>query len=577
MFKPNPLYAADAYKPGHIFMLAPGTTRLYGTWIPRSVKYAPKGVTKILSAGQQYTWRFIHDLFEECFFGGGMRKIIDNPEDKEKRPKLILTHKEVLKRKALQFAKDMTGVIGMPYNGDHFEALWDLGYLPLRVKSLPEGIETGTNIPHMTIINTVDGYAWLPLFLETFISNTAWKIPTAASTALAYRRNATKAVMETDPENEWFIDYACHDFSARGLDGIDSQIHVGLGHAMAFRGSDTLMAIPASRYYYGVNEDEVPINSVIASEHSVTCTQLFYYESKLKAGELNNRIEEYYAFDTPCEGSVEKPDYLAIAEWLNMEDWLQRFPQGILSYVADTFDLWKLITYILPRLKDKIIARDGKLVIRPDSGNPTDIICGTVIHNKDYKQYPKSPTGSGVIELLWDIFGGQGTSTGYKRLDSHIGAIYGDSITIDRQIEIYHRLKQKGFAATNIVLGIGSFTYQYNTRDTLGWAAKASWFEVEILEGPPEFSCEGVRKEAFNIFKDPITDDGIKKSLKGLVSVIERYTENPDGVTKSEYFAQTECSPEEEAQGLLQVIYEDGKFYNLTTLSQIRERIKKIS
>lgn len=102
-------------------------------------------------------------------------------------------------------------------------------------------------------------------------------------------------------------------------------------------------------------------------------------------------------------------------------------------------------------------------------------------------------------------------------------------------------------------MGIGSFTYQFNTRDTLGFAAKGSWFETN----------EG----SFDIYKDPITDDGTKKSIKGLVRV--DYDENGEIVL----FPQQTI--EEENQGLLQVIFEDGKFYNVTTLSEIRERILK--
>ena len=107
MFKINPLYLTDGYKVGHKAMLAEGASKLYGTWIPRSVKYAPKGITKIVSFGQQLTWRYIHDVFEEYFFQV-------NAGFKDPKP-------------ALQFAKDMSLYLGMEYDGKHFEELWDLG------------------------------------------------------------------------------------------------------------------------------------------------------------------------------------------------------------------------------------------------------------------------------------------------------------------------------------------------------------------------------------------------------------------------------------------------------------------
>jgi nicotinamide phosphoribosyltransferase len=215
------------------------------------------------------------------------------------------------------------------------------------------------------------------------------------------------------------------------------------------------------------------------------------------------------------------------------------------------------------------MARDGKLVIRPDSGDPVDIICG--LENKvleegvGYKEeYKESPEYKGVIELLWDIFGGTINEEGYKVLDPHIGAIYGDSITLDRQIQIYERLAAKGFATTNIVLGIGSYTYQMNTRDTLGFAAKGAWFEVE----------ENGTKVGYDIYKDPITDDGTKKSLKGLIRVDEvSVTSEETGITYTKYEVKTQCTPEQEEGGILQTIYENGKFYNQTTLTEVRSKL----
>ena len=413
MFKAFAGYYSDGYKTSHPAMLAPGTSRLYGTWIPRSLKHAPKGVKKILSAGHQLAVRWLHDEWTENFFNQPFEA-------------------------AESFGKDMSMYLGMEYNAQHFYDLHKLGYLPMRIKALPEGIETLPNIPHQTFINTVDGFGWLTLFNETIISSLSWKPATSATIALQYRRKATEWVMKTDPANAWLIPFMCHDFSARGLSPWD-MLASGLGHAMSFRGSDTLVVIPAARYFYNEPMNEVCINSVNASEHSVSTTKIF-----------------------------------TVGEQQMIADWLQIFPKGILSIVSDTFDLWKLITEYLPANKEAIMARDGKLVIRPDSGDPVDIICGTNTGHHGVNAWydeTKNTTSEvkGVIELLWDIFGGTINEQGYKVLDSHIGAIYGDSITLDRQIQIYERLAAKGFASTNIVLGVGSFTYQYNTRDTFGF------------------------------------------------------------------------------------------------------------
>lgn len=445
MYRSNPLYCADGYKVGHPLMIAKNTSREYWTWIPRSLKYMPQNIDKIMSAGQQITWRYIHSIFQESFF--------NQPIDV-----------------AQKFVKDMSSYLMMEYNFDGFEKLHKLGYLPVKIKALPEGIFTKQNIPHMTGINTVDGYAWLGLFLETLVSKLSWQCPTAATIGFQYKKNAVKYTKLTDPENLWFTDFMCHDFHSRGGNPYTS-IAVGLGHSFSNKGGDTLDVIPASRYYYDFDENDVPVYSVNASEHSVTCTGIFYYERLLREGKLNNEIEWYYSFKgVPSDGSIENPDYLAIAECLNLRDWLKKFPKGILSVVSDTMDLWKVITHILPRLKDIIMAREGKLVIRPDSGDPVDIICGLNTgkysgqfsdENSFYEFFKdgvspyRKEEFKGVIELLWDIFGGEITSTGYKRLDSHIGAIYGDSITLERQVQIYQRLMIKRFAVTNIILGVG--------------------------------------------------------------------------------------------------------------------------
>lgn len=274
MFKINSLYLTDGYKVGHKAMLAPNTTKLYGTWIPRSTKHAPKGVDKIVSFGQQLAWRWLHDEFEENFFFNQVRNESRNYEMSGGVEASKICDIRALKAKALKFVEDMSLYLGMEYDGKHFEELWDLGYLPIKVKSLPEGVETPANVPHMTFVNTVDGFAWLTLYLETIVSSLAWKPSTSATLALRYKRTMIEWVKKTDPNNMWLIDFMAHDFSARGLSPWD-MVSSGLGHATSFKGSDTLAVIPAARYFYGVGENEMPIFSVNASEHSVSCTKIF--------------------------------------------------------------------------------------------------------------------------------------------------------------------------------------------------------------------------------------------------------------------------------------------------------------
>jgi nicotinamide phosphoribosyltransferase len=292
--------------------------------------------------------------------------------------------------------------------------------------------------------------------------------------------------------------------------GLEAAQLSAAGHLLSFTGTDTIPTIDFLETYYNADSDKELIGgSVAATEHSVMCMGTDVGEQDT----FKRLITEVY-------------------------------PKGIVSIVSDTWDLWKVLTEYLPQLKEEVLAREGKVVIRPDSGNPVDIICGD----------PKATTlaaQKGVIELLWEIFGGTTNAKGFKELDSHIGAIYGDSITLERATQICERLKQKGFASTNVVLGIGSFTYQYNTRDTFGFAMKATYGEVE-----------GMGRE---IYKDPITDDGTKKSAKGLLQVLKE---------NDTYILKDQISWEEEQQGALKVVYKNGKLLVDWSLQEIRDQLK---
>ncbi len=240
-----------------------------------------------------------------------------------------------------------------------------------------------------------------------------------------------------------------------------------------------------------------------------------------------------------------KEDIKTVAELCFVKDLITEvYPTGIVSIVSDTFDLWKVISFILPELKNIILERDGKVVIRPDSGDPVKIICG------DDKQ--KGSAKKGLIECLWDIFGGSVNGKGYKVLDSHIGAIYGDSITLDRCKSICQKLKDKGFASTNMVYGIGSYTYQYNTRDSFGFALKSTMCMID-----------GIQK---NIYKNPKTDDGVKKSNKGVVAILK----NEDG-----YVCIDELMVRDNVEDKMRDVFVDGKLFIDDSLAEIRERIKQ--
>ena len=388
-------------------------------------------------------------------------------------------------------------------------------------------------------------------YLETFISTEVWPLITNATIANEYReifdRWALKTVGNTD-----FVPIQGHDFSMRGMFGAEAARMSGLAHLTSFCGTDTIPSYLDAQYYYdsGKNDWEgfpertegIVATSVPATEHSVQC-----------------------AHYNPKDG-----DELAYLDHM-----LNTFPDApVLSIVCDGFDFWKFITEVLPQRKDAIMARDGKVVIRPDSGSIVHIITGwdrNEMKKKHWDNYSKAEK-DGAIKTLYNIFGGTINDKGYIELDPHIGLIYGDSVTLQIANEVCERLAHQGFASTNWVAGIGSYTYQFNTRDSHGQAIKATYVEfTQDVFGHPD---EGVRQlvKGKAIFKDPKTGDGMKKSAKGLLSI--GVSINPEDTSQGGYELRDEVTWEEEKGGYLQVILEDSELRNQVTLQQIRETLR---
>jgi nicotinamide phosphoribosyltransferase len=488
--KTSPILLKDGYKVGHKFQYPEGTTLVYSNLTPR--KSRSNEVNEIVFFGLQYFVKeYLIHQYDEYFF---------------KRPKA-----EVLK----EYARRMDNYLGKDsITYKHIGDLHDLGYLPLEIKALPEGDLVPMKVPIFTIKNTLPEFFWLTNMLETVLSAILWKPCTSATTAFEYLRTFTRYARETVGKELSFIPWQGHDFSFRGMSGIEDAVMSGAGHLLSFAGTDTIPAIEFLEQYYNSDcEKELIGGSVPATEHSVMC--------------MGTQGEEIKTFERLIS---------------------EVYPSGIVSIVSDTWDFWQVITEFLPELKARILAREGKVVIRPDSGDPVKIIVGD----------PDAPAGSpeykGAIECMWETFGGTITEKGFKLLDGHIGLIYGDSITTERQLAILEGLKQKGFASYNVVLGIGSYTYEYVTRDTFGFAMKATYGEVNGL--------------GRDIFKSPKTDDGTKKSAKGLMQV---YRDPATG----RLTLKDQCTWEEEGQGELKTVFKDGKLTVDWTLAEIRERVRK--
>lgn len=498
----------DGYKVGHGSMYANGTTKVYSNLTPRSDKIYKRNSTEfydgnLVFVGAQGAVQEIKELWDETFFSKPKDKVIG------------------------KYASRMAGYLGGEVAAtQQLSDLHDLGYLPLEFKALPEGSLVPMGIPVITITNTVPSAFWLVNYLETVISNLTWKTATNATIAREYKKICQHFAQITGTD-DFTVSIQCHDFSERGMSGPEDAARAGFAHLTSFIGTDTLPAMDYAEDYYDA-EGLIAI-SVPATEHAVATNNILSIENSL-THDMASRLE---------------------AEQIFMKSLItEKYPTGIVSYVADSFDFWSVVTEILPNLKDVITSREsngvapGKLVIRPDSGDPVKVVCG------DEESPVDSPEYKGAIQCLWETFGGTTTETGYKLLDSHIGLIYGDSITTKRALEILTQLEAKGFASGNVVFGVGSYTYQCNTRDTFGFAVKATYSVVKDV--------------AVNIFKDPKTDSK-KKSAKGLLKV----EKDIDG----KYTLIDQVSLVVEAEGELKTIFKDGKLLNRVTLDTIRSRL----
>ncbi len=499
----NNLLISDAYKQSHIVQYPENTSLIYSNWTPRSDRLAKTKRGVVVFGIQAFLTKITED-FHKNFFS----------KDK----------KEVVK----SFKEEYTRFFGTEPNTKHVEELWNYGCLPIKVKALPEGTMCPIGVPMLTIVNTQPKFYWFTNFLETIMSTELWLPMTSATIAKEYSKYLN-IWAEANCDNKDHIPFQAHDFSMRGMSGLGAAKASGAGHLLSFLGTDTIPAVSyLEEYYYAKTSVPLIGTSIPATEHSVMS--------------MGTRDDELGTFRNLIT---------------------KTYPTGILSIVSDTWDLWKVITEYLPKLKDEILARDGKIVIRPDSGDPVKIICGDRELRKlnDTPRSKNGPAAFGVIELLWEIFGGTINSKGFKVLDPHIGTIYGDSITLERANSICEKLHAKGFAASNIVFGIGSYTYQYNTRDVYGFAMKATYGEIrtELPEGM-------FITEERAIYKDPITDNGEKKSLKGLLQVYKE---------EGTYKVKDNCTWEEENTGELKLIYKDGRFVYQTNLKKIRDNLKK--
>lgn len=398
------------------------------------------------------------------------------------------------------------------YKIDKIESLHKLGYLPIEIVALPEGTIVPMHVPMFGITNTHKDFAWLPQSLESLISAEMWHPMLAATVGMTYRGIVNH-----------YYDLTCEDniprskalgaFDFRGEECLESAVKAGAGWCLSFLNTATVPTIPylEKNYFCDCTKESVAYGSP-STEHSVMCSN--------------------YAVDG---------DEITLLRRLLTEI----YPNTSFSAVLDSYDYWNIIDNILPQLKTEIMNHNGCMLMRGDSGDCVEVVTKTVFK-------------------LWEEFGGTINSKGYKVLDPHVKAIYGDSITVQRCEEIYKILMENGFSCSNVALGVGSFSFQCIeedgflkpfTRDTFSSCIKATYCEID---GKP-----------FPIFKNP-KDGGFKKSQKGCCRV---YTRCDGSIYYEDELTWEQATDYEKRGNMLIPVFKDGELLKEQSLKEIRDRL----
>lgn len=396
------------------------------------------------------------------------------------------------------------------YKIEKIEKLHQLGYLPIEIFALPEGSLVPMHCPMFGITNTHPDFAWLPQSLESLISAEMWHPMLAATVGYTYRQIVNQ-----------YYDLTCDDdipkskalgaFDFRGEECTDSAIKAGAGWCLSFLNTATVPTIPYLEKMYGCDCTKEPVAyGSPSTEHSVMCSNFAVDGDEITL--LRRLLTEIY-------------------------------PNTSFSCVLDSYDYWNVIDNILPQLKEEILNHNGCMLMRGDSGDCVQVVTQTVFK-------------------LWEQFGGTINSKGYKVLNPHVKAIYGDSITVQRCEEIYKILMENGFACSNVALGVGSFSFQCIeeegvlkpfTRDTFSSCIKATYCEIDGVPTP--------------IFKNP-KDGGFKKSQKGCCIV---HTDELGQYCFDDEYTWEEAS--KDMNNKLETVFKDGVMVKEYTLSEVRQNL----
>lgn len=488
MINTNPMLLIDFYKAVHAEMLPKKITKSVSYFTPRMSR-VNRWDSVVMFGLQGFIKTYLVDYFNDEFFNKPFDEVIDG------------------------YKRVMDATLGEnAYKIEKIEKLHKLGYLPIEIVALPEGTIVPMHVPMFGITNTHKDFAWLPQSLESLISAESWHPMIAATVGYTYRQIVN-----------YYYDLTCDDetsrakalgaFDFRGEECTDSAIKAGAGWCLSFLNTATVPTIPylEKNYKCDCTKEPVAFGSP-STEHSVMCSNFAVDGDEITL--LRRLLTEIY-------------------------------PNTSFSAVLDSYDYWNVIDNILPQLKPEILAHNGCMLMRGDSGDCVEVVTKTVFK-------------------LWEEFGGTTNSKGYKVLDPHVKAIYGDSITVQRCEQIYKILMENGFACSNVALGVGSFSFQCIeedgilkpfTRDTFSSCIKATYCEID--------------DKPFQIFKNP-KDGGFKKSQKGCCVVVKGSDDKliyVDGRT----WEEAHVSGEDAKVNLLQPVFKDGQLIKEQSLAEIRD------
>lgn len=499
MISYNPLLCLDFYKTAHAGQYPATLTKMVSYYTPRMTRL--EDVDKITMFGlQAFIQEYLIEAFNTNFFNRSLDAVLEEYE------------------RILKNTIDTNGV-----GRGRVAALHRLGYLPLEIRAVPEGARTNIKVPQIEISNTNPRFVWLVNSIETMLSCTMWHTQISAEVGYRYRQIVNKYA-ELTCDNSVVRAKLLGDFSMRGQESVESATKSSAAFCLSFLNTATVPAILWLEHNYAcrVEYDQVAYGA-LSTEHSVMCSNFAIDGDEVT--HIRRLLKEIY-------------------------------PHQNFSMVSDSYDYWNLVNVILPEIKEDVLAHDGYLAVRGDSGDPVQIVTQTVFK-------------------LWDIFGGTVNSRGFKVLNPHVKALYGDSITPQRCERIYQILMNNGFAINNVSLGVGSFSmqclehweanpldnsglvqsvqYAPFTRDTFGIAVKATY--AKDIDG-----------KSIMIFKNPKTDSGhFKKSQRGCC----RVSKDGDEYTYEDGLTWEEAQDNNE----LKTVFKNGKLLKVYTLDEVRQNL----